>query len=147
MRVMRCALLLAASLSAACGDELPTEPTSPTTSLTGVWRGNIPVNNVSTTMSWTLTQTGTSVAGPVVIALPTGAVLMNGTAAGTLSGTTLAFTVTVPPGGIVLQPGCSGQIGGATTVVSSTTMSGTYSVVNSTCSTGLTNGTFNLTRQ
>jgi hypothetical protein len=147
MSAMRCALLLAAILSTACGDELPTEPTNPTTSLTGVWRGNITVNNVSTTMTWTLTQTGTSVAGSVVIALPTGVVLMNGTVAGTLSGTTLAFTVTVPPGGIVLQPGCSGQIAGANTVMSSTTMNGAYSVVNSTCTTGLTNGTFTLTRQ
>jgi hypothetical protein len=146
MRVIRCALLLAAILSTACGDELPTEPTNPTTNLTGVWRGNITVNNVSTTMTWTLTQTGTSVTGPVAIALPTGVVLMNGTVAGTLSGTTLGFTVTVPPGGIVLQPGCSGQIAGANTVASATTMNGAYSVVNSTCTTGLTNGTFTLTR-
>jgi len=146
MRVTRCALLLAAILSTACGDELPTEPTDPGTSLTGVWRGNITVNNVSTTMTWTLTQTGTSVAGPVVIAAPTGVVLMNGTVAGTVSGTTVGFTVTVPAGGIVSQPGCSGQIAGATTVVSSTTMNGTYSIVNSTCTTGLTNGTFTLTR-
>jgi hypothetical protein len=97
-------------------------------------------------MTWTLTQTGTSVTGPVAIALPTGVVLMNGTVAGTLSGTTLGFTVTVPPGGIVLQPGCSGQIAGANTVASATTMNGAYSVVNSTCTTGLTNGTFTLTR-
>ena len=146
MRAIWCALLVAAILSTACGDEMPTEPTNPATSLTGVWRGNITVNNVSTTMTWTLTQTGTSVAGPVVIALPTGVVLMNGTVAGTLSGTTLAFTVTVPPGGIVSQPGCSGQITGANAVMSSTTMNGAYSVVNSTCTTGLTNSTFTLTR-
>jgi hypothetical protein len=146
MRAIRCALLLAVLVSTACGDELPTEPTNPVTSLSGVWRGNITVNNVSTTMTWTLTQTGLSVAGPVVIALPTGLVLMNGTVAGTLSGTTLAFTVTVPPGGIVQQPGCSGQIAGANTVMSSTTMNGAYSIVNSTCATGLTNGTFTLTR-
>jgi hypothetical protein len=31
-------------------------------------------------------------------------------------------------------------------VMSSTTMTGAYSVVNSTCATGLTNGTFTLTR-
>ena len=146
MNAMRCALLLAAILSTACGDELPTEPTNPATNLTGVWRGTISVNTVSTTMTWTLTQTGTSVSGPVVIALPTGLVLMNGTVAGTLSGTTLGFTVTVPPGGIASQPGCSGQIAGANTVASSTTMNGAYSVVNSTCTTGLSNGTFTLTR-
>jgi hypothetical protein len=125
---------------------MPTEPTNPATDLTGTWRGNITVSNVSALMTWTLTQTGTSVTGPVVIALPTGVVLMNGTLAGTLSGTTLAFTVTVPPGGIVSQPGCSGQIAGSNTVASAATMNGTYSVANSTCTTGLTNGTFVLTR-
>jgi hypothetical protein len=147
MRVMRCALLLAAILSAGCGDELPTEPTNPATDLTGTWRGTIPVNNLSSTMTWTLTHTGTSVTGPVMIALPSGAVLMNGTVAGTLSGTNLGYTVTVPPGGVVLLPGCSGQIAGANMVASATTMNGAYSVVNSTCAIGLTNGTFTLTRQ
>ena len=146
MRLRSCALILTALISAACGDEMPTDPTSPATNLTGTWRGNVTVSNVSALMTWTLTQTGTSATGPVVIALPTGVVLMNGTVAGTLSGTNLAFTVTVPPGGIVSQPGCSGQIAGANTVVSSTTMTGAYSVVNSTCATGLTNGTFTLTR-
>jgi hypothetical protein len=146
MRLLQCALIAVALISTACGDEMPTEPTNPATNLTGTWRGNITVSSVSALMTWTLTQTGTSVTGPVVIALPTGVVLMNGTMAGTLSGTSLAFTVTVPPGGIVSQPGCSGQIAGTSTVASSTTMNGTYSVANSTCTTGLTSGTFVLTR-
>lgn len=147
MRLLQCALVVAALISAACGDEMPTEPTDPATSLTGNWRGNITVTNVSAVMTWTLTQTGASVTGPVIIALPTGVVLMNGTVAGTLSGTNLGFTVTVPPGGIVSQPGCSGQLAGANSLISSTTMAGAYSVVNSTCATGLTAGTFTLIRQ
>ena len=147
MRLLQCALVVAALISAACGDEMPTEPTEPATSLTGTWRGNITVTNVSAVMTWTLTQTGASVTGPVIIALPTGVVLMNGTVAGTLTGTNLGFTVTVPPGGIVSQPGCSGQLAGANSLISSTTMAGAYSVVNSTCTTGLTNGTFTLIRQ
>ena len=125
---------------------MPTEPTNSSTDLTGAWRGNITVNNVNGIMTWTLAQTGASVSGTVVIALPTGVVLMNGTVSGTLSGNSLGFTMTVPAGGIVSQPGCSGQIAGANMVVSSTTMTGAYSVVNSTCTTGLTNGTFVLTR-
>ena len=144
---MRCGLLLAAFLSTGCGDELPTEPTNPAADLTGTWRGTIIVNNLSSTMTWTLTQAGTSVTGPVMIALPTGVVLMNGTVAGTLSGTNLGFTVMVPPGGVVLLPGCSGQIAGTNMVGSPSTMTGTYSVVNSTCAIGLTNGTFTLVRQ
>lgn len=146
MRLLQCVLIAASLIATACGDEMPTEPTNQATDLTGTWRGNITVSSVSAIMTWTLAQTGTSVNGPVIIALPTGVVLMNGTVTGTLSGTSLGFTVTVPAGGIVSQPGCSGQIAGANMVVSSTTMTGAYSIVNSTCTTGLTNGTFVLTR-
>ena len=134
-------------ISIGCGDELPTEPTNPTTNLTGTWRGNITVSNVSAVMTWTLTQTGSSVTGPVLIALPTGIVLMNGTVSGTVSGNIFPFTLTVPPGGILTQPGCSGQITGTNTLIAATTLSGTYTVASSTCTTGLTSGTFTLTRQ
>jgi hypothetical protein len=147
MRLMKCVLIAAALVSTACGDEMPTDPTDPPTTLTGTWRGNVGVSNITAMMTWTLTQTGSAVTGPAVIALPSGAVLLNGNVAGTLSGSTLPFTLTVPPGGIPTQPGCSGQITGANTVTGSSTMNGTYTVASSTCTTGLTNGTFTLTRQ
>src|SRR5687768_3539699 len=147
MRPFLCALIVTALVSIACGDQMPTEPTTPTTSLTGTWRGNITVSNVSAVMTWTLTQTGSSVTGPVLIALPTGLVLMNGTVSGTVSGNSFPFTLTVPPGGIVTQPGCSGQVTGTNTLTSATTLNGSYTVASSTCTTGLTNGTFTLMRQ
>jgi hypothetical protein len=139
--------LVALLFSAACGeDDPPTAPTNPPLNLTGTWRGTINVSGVTTNMTWTLTQTGTGVAGPVVIALPTGAVIMNGALTGTLSGSTLSYTIGVAPGGLPTQPACSGQIAGVTTVTGSSAMNGTYSVASSTCTTGLTNGTFALTR-
>jgi len=146
MRATWCGLLLAAVLSTACGDELPTQPTDSPSSFVGTWRGNVTVTNVTAVMTWTLSQTGTSVSGPVVIALPTGVVLMNGTVGGTVSGSSLIYTITVPPGGVATQPGCSGQISGASALTATTTMTGTYSVT-SACNTGLTNGAFTLTRQ
>ena len=146
MRATWCGLLVAAILSTACGDELPTQPTDSPSSFAGTWRGNVTVTNVTAVMTWTLSQTGTSVSGPVVIALPTGVVLMNGTVGGTVSGSSLIYTITVPPGGVVTQPGCSGQISGASALTATTTMTGTYSVT-SACNTGLTNGAFTLTRQ
>jgi hypothetical protein len=147
MRLMKCVLIAAALVSTACGDEMPTHPTDQPTNLTGTWRGNITVSNITAIMTWTLTQTGSAVTGPAVIGLPSGAVLLNGNVAGTLSGSTLPFTLTVPPGGIPAQPGCSGQITGTSGVTGSSTMNGTYTVASSTCTTGLTNGTFTLTRQ
>ena len=145
MRATWWGLLLAVILSTACGDELPTEPTTEPSSFAGTWRGNITVSGVTAVMTWTLSQTSTSVSGPVVIALPTGAVLLNGTIGGTVSGSSLTYTITVPPGGVVTQPGCSGQISGASALSSTMTMTGTYSV-NSACTTGLSNGSFTLTR-
>ena len=147
MRLVKCVLIAVALVSTACGDEMPTDPTDQPTNLTGTWRGNIAVSNITAIMTWTLTQTGSAVTGPAVIGLPSGAVLMNGNVAGTLSGRTLPFTLTVPPGGIPTQPGCSGQITGTTGATGSSTMNGTYTVASSTCTTGLTNGTFTLTRQ
>jgi hypothetical protein len=146
MRLLLGALVVSL-LSAACGDQLPAEPSDPETNFSGTWRGNITVSNVSAVMTWALTQTGSSVTGPVLIALPTGVVLLNGTVSGTVSGNSLPFTLTVPPGGILTQPGCSGRITGTSTLATAAAMNGSYTVASSTCTTGLTNGTFVLTRQ
>jgi hypothetical protein len=147
MRLLKSVLIAAALVSAACGDEMPTDPTDRPASLTGTWRGTITVTNITATMTWTLTQTGSAVTGPAVIGLSSGAVLMNGTVSGTLSGSTLPFTLTVSPGGIPAQPACTGQIAGTNTVSGTSTMNGSYTVASSTCTTGLTSGTFTLTRQ
>jgi hypothetical protein len=115
--------------------------------LSGTWRGNLTVNNVAALMTWTLTHANASVAGPVLIALPTGSVLMNGALTGTVSGTTLAYTIAVPAGGIPPQPTCSGQIAGTANIASASTLNGTYTLASSTCATGLTTGAFTLTKQ
>lgn len=144
---MRAALMIVTLLfSTACDDDTPTDPSEPALTLTGTWRGAITVNNTPAQMTWTLTQTNASVSGPALVALPSGTVLMNGGLTGTLSGMTLTYAIAVPAGGIPLQPSCSGQIGGTSTVATSSTMSGTYAVTSSTCSTGLTSGSFTLTK-
>ena len=95
----------------------------------------------------TLTDAAGSISGPVLIGLPTGTVLLNGALAGTLTGTTLTYTISVPSGGVLSQPRCSGQIAGTTTLTGASTMNGAYSVAASTCPTGLSTGTFSLARQ
>jgi hypothetical protein len=147
MRTICAALMIVALLFApACDDDTPTDPSEPALNLTGTWRGAITVNNTPAQMTWTLTQTNASVTGPALVALSSGTVLMNGALTGTLSGMTLTYTIAVPAGGIPLQPSCSGQIGGTSTVANASTMSGTYAVTSSTCSTGLTSGSFTLTK-
>jgi hypothetical protein len=147
MRTIRALLLLPALLlNPACDDGAPLDPSDAPLDLGGIWRGAITVNSMPAQMTWTLTQSAAAVSGPALVALPTGIVLMNGALTGSLSGMTLTYTIDVPAGGIPLQPSCSGRIGGTSTAVSASNMSGSYAVTSSTCATGLTSGSFTLTK-
>jgi hypothetical protein len=99
-------------------------------------------------MTWALTQTDASVAGPVLVALPSGTVLLNGALAGTVSGSTLTYVINIGPGAVPSQPACTGQLAGtaATTFGTTSTLAGTYSVASSTCATPFSNGPFTLSR-
>ena len=116
--------------------------------LSGTWSGDITVQGLSARMTWTLTQTNSSVSGPVVIALPNGVVLVNGTLNGTLAGSTLTYTITIPAGGIPTQPGCAGQLDGTVdaTVAATSTLSGSYTLTSSTCGAPLAGGSITLTK-
>jgi hypothetical protein len=146
---------LAALLTAACvsstSSGTSTTPTTPTTALdlTGTWRGNFPLQGVASEMIWTLTQTGMAVSGPVLVRLPDGIVLLNGFLTGTLSGTTLNYTISVGQQGIPSQPTCAGQLGGTMTAAQggTSTLNGTYSVLSSTCTPPFdASGTLSLSR-
>jgi hypothetical protein len=131
------ACMLAILTVAACNDTnavgTPTQPTQ--NSLTGRWTGDLSVQGVTGRMTWTLTQTGTSVTGPITVGLPTGTVLLNGTLTGTLNGTSLPYTIAVGPSGVPTQPSCTGQLGGTMTVNDSAvpTMTGNIAVTNTNC--------------
>ncbi len=104
--------------------------------LTGTWRGDFNVQGVAAPMTWTLTQTASAVSGPVLVRLPNGIVLLNGVLTGTLTGSSLAYTISVSPGGIPSQPACVGQLGGTmTATIGSTTSSlaGNYALSSATC--------------
>jgi hypothetical protein len=146
MRRIIAAVLVAGLAAGGCGDDPPAGPSPAPINLAGLWRGNITVLGTSAQMIWTLTQNNQAVTGPVTVTLRTGIVLLNGNLSGTLSGTTLTYTIAVPPGGIIPQPTCSGQLGGTATAASPSTINGSYAVISSTCATGLTSGTFTLAK-
>lgn len=158
MRTVPAVLLLACTvaLAPACDTEkktttTPGTPTPPSqgNTVSGVWAANVNAANTSGRMTWTLSQTNSAVTGPVLLSLSSGIVLMNGFLTGTLNGTTLTYTISVGPGGIPLQPTCTGQFGGTMTVNFGTvsTMTGTPAVTSSTCPVPIPVGSITLTKQ
>ena len=128
--------ILALVVAVACGDKsTPTTPSPTQLDVSGRWASDITVQGVTGRMTWTLTQTGGGITGPVLVSMSSGFVLLNGFLTGTMTGPSMAYTIAVGPGGIPSQPTCSGQLGGTMTVTSGvvSTMSGPMSVIASNC--------------
>jgi hypothetical protein len=137
-------LVLATFLVAGCSSSSPSAPAPLPPSLTGTWSGELVLQGTATKMVWTLTQNGASAFGPVLVLLPSGIVLMNGTFAGSLSANTVSYTITVLPSGI------PGQLAGSVTLMTAGTVStlgGSYTLVSGTCPTPFSSGNFTLTKQ
>ncbi len=125
---------------------VPTAAPAPALSLTGTFSGNASDSSGPGRMTWVLSQVGASVSGTMTASTPSGTVQFRGNFAGTLSGTTLIFTIRVPAGGVSALPTCTIEIPGVATGVSSSSVSGTYSGT-STCTAPFNNGQFALARQ
>jgi hypothetical protein len=139
------ALLLGLSATLACISN-DSSPSPQTLNLVGTWSGDISAQNTTARMTWELTQSGTAVNGPILIRLPNGIVLVNGALTGTVAGNALTYKVIVSPGGIPSAPACTGEITGSVNAVSNVTLQGSYTVVSSSCATGLPGGSFTLTK-
>lgn len=83
--------------------------------------------------------------GTMTATTPLGTVVFNGNVSGTLSGTTLTFTITVPPCGVSAFPSCVINVNGSASVTT-TAISGTYSG-SGTCTAPFNNGTLLLNKQ
>jgi hypothetical protein len=146
----RLALALACALAlCACDDNAtPSTPTQQIT-VTGRWTGDLTVQGVTGQTVWTLTQSGTSVTGPVTIGLPNGVIFVNGSLTGTLAGSMLTYTIAVGPSGVPTQPTCTGQFSGTMTVSIGTvsTMSGRIALMSSSCAIQFPATSVTLTRQ
>jgi hypothetical protein len=134
-----------------CNDNTTASTPTPISqaTVTGRWTGDLAVQGVTGRMTWTLTQSGTSVTGPVIIALPTGIVLLNGTLSGSIMGTALDYTIAVGANGVPNQPRCTGQLGGTMSVSTGvvSTMTGPISVTSTNCSIQFSTSNFTLTKQ
>jgi hypothetical protein len=142
-----CAVFLLAV--AGCSSNNSTAPTAPTgVSVAGTWATSLTFSDVTGQMKWVLTQSGTTVTGPVTVAVSSGIVLLNGSFSGTVTNNSLAYTINVPAGGLPLQPTCSGQLQGTMTIASPpTTMAGPMNLTQSSCTSPIGSQTITMTKQ
>ncbi|HMD34586.1 MAG TPA: hypothetical protein VKH42_06445 [Vicinamibacterales bacterium] len=148
--ILAATLLLGLAILPGCAESSSTTAPGPTTlQIGGTWNGSVTVSGTDGRMTWVLSQNGTAITGPVSIGLPSGIVLMNGTFNGTLTGSALAGTIAVTPGGIPVYPACTGQLTATMNVTLGvvSSMNGPVSLVASTCTVPFTSSTVTLTRQ
>jgi hypothetical protein len=135
-RVRLLSFLLLAAVAAGCSSEKSNSPGAPSAFVvTGVWTADVAFQGITGRMTWTLQQQDTAVSGPVLLALPTGTVLMNGVLQGTRSGSLLTYSIAVGPGNIPNQPSCTGTLSGTMTInpAGTPTMTGPLGVAASSC--------------
>jgi hypothetical protein len=130
--------------------QVPVPPTP--VSLAGIWSGTGSDPHGPETLTWTLTQVGSMVSGPVQMAPlhedgSCGSCHKHkkGTVAGTLSGTTLKMTLVFPAGGDVVTPMCAITFDAEAPGVAGNLISATYSGDDS-CEESFRGGTFVMAR-
>jgi hypothetical protein len=97
------------------------------------------------TMTWQLTQTGSSVTGSMGFSGMPGS-MMRGTMSGTISGNTLTFSMDMPSGSMMSGTCSAHAVGTMQLNGTSMTMTGTYSGTNS-CAGPFSNGQMVMTHQ
>ena len=147
-QIVRAMLVLTLLAATGCNNQ-PNLPSPPSPGLNGTWSGDVTVEGMSARMTWTLTETGTSAFGLVLVLLPNGIVLLNGSLAGSIMSSTLTYTITVLAGGIPSNPSCTGQLAGTATVSvgNTATLAGSWTLTSSTCAAPVSNANFTLARQ
>ena len=146
--------------AAACGDNSSTAPSGSmaSASVAGTWvgigsdssssmgAGSMMGQTDMGTMTWQLTQNGSTVAGPMSFSGSGMPGRMAGSFLGTMSHVDMTFTMDMPTGSM-MSPGCSSRAAGTAHVNRTTmTMTGTYSGSNS-CSGAFANGQMTMTRR
>ena len=158
-------LLVVTSLAvAACGESVytPAAPTqtspTPLTSLSGTWTGSAADTSGPGKMIWTVSQNGTAMTGTMNISDTGRSMMGTGSMQGTVSGSTMAFHMTVPTGGFAgMMSSCAMGVDGQGSMSSDGhTMTGTYTgnmsgmmsggMMGQSCGGAMNNGQFTLTR-
>jgi hypothetical protein len=124
-------VVIAAALASSCGGS--TSP-SPALNLSGTWSGRLGEQQSGSALrvTWTATQTGMTVSGPATFVKPSLNVPATGTMIGTLSGSQLTLTYSVPAGAVPVYLSCTVAANGSATA-SSDTISGNLQTTFTNC--------------
>src|SRR5688572_12421950 len=112
--------------------------TPPALDLSGTWTGliGVPPSTVSFRATWTASQSGANVSGPLALTRPPDSTVFAGRLDGTVSGNRVSLTYTVPRGNIPAAPDCA-MSGTGTSDASSTVIGGRLNMSYTNCQ-GLT---------
>jgi hypothetical protein len=146
VRALLLALIALASALSACGRSPSMTQPSEDVDLAGTWSGSASDSSGPGEMAWQLTQTGASFSGTLTMTDAASGYRGRGSVSGTVSGSTIRFSMSVPAGGFD-DPwtGCSAEVTGEGTATSSSLTAG-YSGSNS-CTGAITSGQLTLNKQ
>jgi hypothetical protein len=137
---------MALALSGACGGASSSPPAAPSASsvnLAGSWRGTATDSSGEGSLTLQVTQSGTDLSGTVTMSVIT--VIGRGTVTGTVSGSTIRLTITIPAGGFDAPfSGCTATVSGDGQA-SASAINATYTGTNS-CSGPVTKGQLTLAK-
>ena len=143
VRSLAWATLVAATVfvSAACGNSNQPSPID----LTGSWSGTATDSSGPGSIAWRVTQSGSAFSGTLTITDDSSGAHGRGSVSGTVSGTAMEFSITIPAGGFDEPWGaCTANLTGSATVTTSS-FAGTYAGSNS-CAGSVSAGQLTLNR-
>jgi len=137
---------MALALSGACGgasSSTPVAPSAGSVNVAGSWRGTATDSSGEGSLTLQVTQSGTDLSGTVTMSVIT--VTGRGTVTGTVSGSTIRLTITIPAGGFDAPfSGCTATVSGDGQA-SASAINATYTGTNS-CSGPVTKGQLTLAK-
>jgi hypothetical protein len=121
-------------------------PGSPPVNVSGTWQGTASDSSGPGRMSWQVTQSDTAISGTVTLTDTSSGAGGRGSLSGTVSGSTLRFTLAIPAGGFdAPYASCSATVSGDATA-STSSITGSYSGTN-TCGGAVSSGQLTLSKQ
>ena len=144
--LLRSTAILAVLLLAGCDSRHSvTGPSDVPAGLAGDWSGTAEDSSGAGHMTWRLSQVEGWFSGSVHLIEDSTSALGYGSVTGTVEGTTVAFSITIPAGGFSTPYAhCTATLAGTATL-GRTRMTGTFAGLNS-CSGAVSDGTFTLVR-